>query len=53
MTTDDEGSEYDDLTDSDESEEKDSSNRHLITSPNSRDVTIINEKPMTLARDLL
>nr|XP_007155697.1 hypothetical protein PHAVU_003G223500g [Phaseolus vulgaris]ESW27691.1 hypothetical protein PHAVU_003G223500g [Phaseolus vulgaris] len=51
--SDDEGSEYDDLTDSDESEEKDSSNRHLITSPNSRDVTIINEKPMTLARDLL
>ncbi|XP_014507720.1 deSI-like protein At4g17486 [Vigna radiata var. radiata] len=53
LNSDDEGSEYDDLIESDESEEEDSNHPHLITSPDSRDVTIISEKPITLARDLL
>ncbi|RDX99398.1 DeSI-like protein, partial [Mucuna pruriens] len=51
--SDDEGSELDDLSTSDESEDEEGSNHHLLTTTNDGDVSIIKEKPMTLARDLL
>ncbi|KHN44096.1 UPF0326 protein [Glycine soja] len=50
--SDDEGLESDGLSDSDESEDEDS-NHHLLTTPSGGELTIIKEKPMTLARDLL
>ncbi|XP_027335764.1 deSI-like protein At4g17486 [Abrus precatorius] len=51
--SDDEGSEFDGLCTSDESEDEDS-NHHLLATPSGGgDVAIIKEKPMTLARDLL
>lgn len=49
---DDEELESDGLSDSEESEDEDS-NHHLLTTPSGGELTIIKEKPMTLARDLL